>query len=262
MEIKPHIQENTISLKSISWSSTSMHRSQIQYRITKKNPLSLRLMAVILTTLSWSIMTVVCIHPRWVILDHSKRKLWQNTTLDFALWDNCDQCSPFNKLSVYILVARGIMFLNLIFTSLLIVSMICSFRRIFNRISNLDFIFSIANYISGLASLLCITLFGLQLLEIFIEDGREFHVKWPFYFSGFGILSFFMAGTICLNSHKNSWNISYLSPDNLLTQSKKQRLFGSLWHQSPSSVVPGELTTSSTVSHQEASIIAILNNKA
>ncbi|XP_043827994.1 transmembrane protein 225B [Dromiciops gliroides] len=221
-------------------------------------------MAVILTTLSWVIMLVICIHPRWVTLKHSRREPWNNITLSFALWDNCFQCLVPNKLSVYLFISRGIMFLNLVFTSLLILSMLCSFRRIFSRISKLDFIFSMANYVSGLALFLCVTLFGLQVLEIFSEEGRMFHLQWPFYMSAFGISSFIMAGTICLNTQKYSWNISYLSPNMLLNgvdKSKKHKVYGNLWQQKSSSTIPREMTGSSIAVTQETSITAILHSE-
>ncbi|XP_072495366.1 transmembrane protein 225B-like [Notamacropus eugenii] len=264
MEIKPCILENGPLTNTCSWSTSSMHPNPIQYFITKRNPLNLRFMAVILTTLSWVIMLVVCNHPEWVTLEQSKRKLWTNESLTFALWDHCaaPSCLTPNKLLVYLLVSRGIMFLNLIFTALLIISMMCSFRRIFSRISKLDFAFSIANYIAGLALLLCNTMFGLQVLEIFSEKGETFYVKWPFYLSGFAVLSFIMAGTICLNSHKTSWNISYLSPNALPTQLKKQRLWGSLFQQSSTSVILQEVTTSSTDITQEETIPSVLKSNA
>nr|XP_020824057.1 transmembrane protein 225-like isoform X1 [Phascolarctos cinereus] len=260
MKIVPHILKDEPSMKSSSWSLFPMYPIQIQYYVTKRNLLSLRLTAVILTTLSWLIMLVICIHPRWITLENSRKELWQNITLNFALWDNCVQCLNPNDLSVYLFLSRGIIFLNLVFTSLLILSMICSFRRIFSRVSRLDFVFSIANYVSGLALFLCIMLFGLQVLEIFIEEGWTFHFQWPFYLSGLGILSFIVAGTICLKSHKYTWNISYLSPKDLFAKSEKQKRCGSSWQQSTASVIPQERTTSSAVINQDISITSILNS--
>ncbi|XP_068922193.1 transmembrane protein 225B [Petaurus breviceps papuanus] len=257
MEIKAHILEDKLSLNISSPSLTSLYCKQIQYHITKRNLLNLRFMAVILTTLSWVIMLMVCLQPKWVTLEHSNMQLWENITLNFALWDNCVQCLPTNKPPVYLILSRGIMFLNLVFTSLLIISMMCSFKRIFSRISRIDFIFSIANYISGLALFLCVVTFGLQVLEIFVKKGHTFHFKWPFYLSSFGILNFIVAGTICLNSHKNSWNISYLHPNNLLTPSKKH-LCGNLWRQSSTSVIPQKKTISSIIMNKEVSITSTL----
>ncbi|XP_020824058.1 uncharacterized protein LOC110195569 [Phascolarctos cinereus] len=215
MKIVPHILKDEPSMKSSSWSLFPMYPIQIQYYVTKRNLLSLRLTAVILTTLSWLIMLVICIHPRWITLENSRKELWQNITLNFALWDNCVQCLNPNDLSVYLFLSRGIIFLNLVFTSLLILSMICSFRRIFSRVSRLDFVFSIANYVSG---------------------------------------------TICLKSHKYTWNISYLSPKDLFAKSEKQKRCGSSWQQSTASVIPQERTTSSAVINQDISITSILNS--
>ncbi|XP_031797979.1 transmembrane protein 225B isoform X2 [Sarcophilus harrisii] len=218
MEIKAHIpkEKPDLKMKTSMTESSPSHPVQIQYHITKRNLLSMRFMAVIFTTISWIIMLLVTNHPTWVILRHNRINL------------------------VYIFLSRGIMFLNLVFTSLLILSMMCSFRRIFSRISKLDFIFSIANYISGLALFGCLMLFSMQVLDIFSQEGWNFELQWPFYLSSVSILTFFAAGTICLNSYKYSWNILYLSPSKLISGLKRQKLSRSLRKQMIMSIVPPE----------------------
>ncbi|XP_023362289.1 transmembrane protein 225B isoform X1 [Sarcophilus harrisii] len=242
MEIKAHIpkEKPDLKMKTSMTESSPSHPVQIQYHITKRNLLSMRFMAVIFTTISWIIMLLVTNHPTWVILRHNRINLGNKTIMNIALWDNCLQCSVPYTMSVYIFLSRGIMFLNLVFTSLLILSMMCSFRRIFSRISKLDFIFSIANYISGLALFGCLMLFSMQVLDIFSQEGWNFELQWPFYLSSVSILTFFAAGTICLNSYKYSWNILYLSPSKLISGLKRQKLSRSLRKQMIMSIVPPE----------------------
>ncbi|XP_074128460.1 uncharacterized protein LOC141545372 [Sminthopsis crassicaudata] len=250
MEIKAHIPKEKPDQKISLTEAPLNYAVQVQYHITKRNLLSMRFMAVILTTVSWIIMLLVTNHPTWVILKHNRINLKNKTTISVALWDNCFQCSVPYTMSVYIFFSRAIMFLNLVFTSLLILSMMCSFRRIFSRISKLDFIFSIANYISGLALFGCLMLFSMQVLDIFSQEGWHFEPKWPFYLSSISILTFFAAGTICLNSYKYSWNILYLSPSKLISGLKRHRPSRSLRKQMVTSIVPRESAQSST--YQEA----------
>ncbi|XP_056657232.1 transmembrane protein 225B isoform X2 [Monodelphis domestica] len=258
---EPRVQAMQVTLKPSLLSSThSLKRDQdhqIKYYITKRNFLSLRLLAVALSTLGWVIMLVACMCPKWVILGPSKRDLWKNKSLIFGLWDNCVHCWRPNQLSIHLLVSRGSMFLNLVFTSLLILSMLCSFHRIFSRISKLDVIFCIMNYISGLALFLCVLFFGLQLLDIFTQERRTFNIKWPPFVSIFGVLSFLLAGTICLNSRKNSWEVSFFLPGSQPIKIKTLVKSGKLVETSFYSIL-SQLTFSSGAFPETSGISAIL----
>ncbi|XP_051823176.1 transmembrane protein 225B [Antechinus flavipes] len=242
MEIKAHISKEKpgLKLKTSLKDSPFRYPIQIQYHITKRNLLSMRFMAIILTTVSWVIMLLVTNHPTWVVLRHNRINLINKTIISIALWDNCLECSIPYTMSVYIFLSRGIMFLDLVFTSLLILSMMCSFRRIFCRISKLDLIFSIGNYISGLALFGCLMLFSMQVLDIFSQEGWNFELQWPFYLASVSILAFFAAGTICLNSYKYSWNILYLSPSKLISRLKRHKPSRSLRKQMITSITPRE----------------------
>ncbi|XP_074087061.1 transmembrane protein 225B [Macrotis lagotis] len=248
MEIIPHfLEERSLKTSSETGTRAPTCPTHIQYSISKRNLLNLRVMAVSLTILSWLLMFVVCTNHGWVTLEHSQMEIFVNQTLNFALWDNCLKCLVPGKMPVFLFMSRGLMFLNLIFTTLLIISMLCSFRRMFSRISKLDFIFSISNYVSGLTMFLSILLFGLQVMEIFSQEGRNFHFKWPIYLSGFGVLCFIGAGTICFNSHRHAWSISFLFPKQLITESKNQVLTENLGKQSASSGFHRDLITSSSM---------------
>ncbi|XP_028916592.1 transmembrane protein 225B isoform X2 [Ornithorhynchus anatinus] len=194
-------------------------------------------MVVAFIFLGLVLVIVVATNPRWVWLGASQ---WNNTRFNMSVyggfWDNCDKtpCWKPQRLSVYLICARALMFLSATFTFLLLFVMLCSFRRIFRRISNLDLIFSIMAYVSGLSVFLSVLLFSLQVLEIFHKEGRPVHLMVHFYLAVFDILIFLAAGSLSLYSHKFTWHGACLTPAPrtlpspiLSAETSKESIFGS-----------------------------------